>query len=270
MYLPDTYLQHPIWLTIDVERVEDANFGITPKKELSIDYPAILDKWDTLTLRYGFRSTAFVLGSFARRFPHVIKNLHQKGHEIASHGYDHQLVYQKPFDVWKKETALAKKILEEIIEAPVLGYRSPSWSLPFKKRYYEALVEIGFAYSSSYFPFKTYMYGNAIDKKNPFVITTPSGEITEIPIPKCFIPFSGGFYMRMLPLFVTKRLFSCVTNRKIKPIIYTHPYELLPNLLSRFLSQVRLDKAYILTFANTGESIKRFDSILQEYTKGKV
>lgn len=270
MYLPDIYTSSPLWLTIDVERVEDANFGITPKKELDIDYPAVLERWHQLTDRHHLRSTAFVLGSFAQKFPQAIKALHDKGHEIACHGYDHQLVYQKPFEVWREQTALAKRILEDTIQAPVQGYRSPSWSLPFKKRYYEALVEMGFAYSSSYFPFKTYMYGNAIDKKNPFVITTPSGKITEIPVPKCLIPFSGGFYMRILPLFVTKRLFASLINRGVKPIIYTHPYELLPNLFQRFLSQVKLDKAYVLTFANTGESIKRFDTILQTFTEGRV
>ncbi len=268
MNLPKNYLDSPLWLTIDVEKIEDANFGITPKKSLDIDYDAIIQRWIALCAKYHIKSTAFVLGSFAQEFPHTIRKLHEAGHEIACHGLRHELVYKIDFPTWKEETKRAKEILENIIQAPVVGYRSPSWTLPFEKRYYEALVKIGFRYSSSYFPFKTYMYGNSIDKKHPFVITTPTGEITEIPIPKYIIPFSGGFYMRVLPFFVIRMLFERLTNQGVKPIIYTHPYELLPNLFTRFAHEVKWDMAYFLTFFRIADSYARFDTILKKYTQG--
>ena len=267
MYLPNSYKSSPIWLTIDVEEVEDANFGITPKKKLDIDYPSIMEKWMRLCDRHHIKSTAFVLGSFAQKYPDTIKKLHDAGHEIACHGLRHELVYDLDYEVWYEETARAKAILEDITGSEVKGYRSPSWTLPFQKRYYEALADMGFAYSSSYFPFRTYMYGNAIDKKRPFIIFTDKGQITEIPVPKYIIPFSGGFYMRVLPFFVVKFLLKRLMAQGHKPIIYTHPYELLPDLFGRFLDRVRLDKAYILTFANIADSYKRFDTILQNFAK---
>ncbi len=268
MYLPNNYRFFPIWLTIDVERIEDANFGITPKNKLHIDYPDLIHRWIEMCERHGYSSTAFVLGSFAKKFPQAVKALQQAGHEIACHGLHHDLVYTLDFEKWKEQTLLAKNILQEITGEEIKGYRSPSWTLPFAKRYYETLVQMGFSYSSSYFPFKTYMYGHTIDKKKPFIISTDSGPITEIPIPKAFIPFSGGFYMRILPLFVTKTLFGSLIKRGYKPIIYTHPYELLPNLFTRFFKDVKFDMAYILTFSNTGNSMKRFDTILKGYAQG--
>jgi peptidoglycan/xylan/chitin deacetylase (PgdA/CDA1 family) len=189
--------------------------------------------------------------------------LAQAGHEIASHGLRHELVYKLPFDVWKEETHTSKKILEDTIGQEVKGYRSPSWTLPFEKRYYEALVELGFAYSSSYFPIKTYLYGNEIDKKHPFSIYTESGTITEIPIPKNIVPFSGGFYLRMLPAPVAALLMKNLMKKNIKPIIYTHPYELQEGLFLSFFNDVVFDKSYILTFANTGNTKKRIEYLLK-------
>ncbi|WP_201337289.1 MULTISPECIES: DUF3473 domain-containing protein [unclassified Nitratiruptor] len=270
MYLPHNYTKYPIWLTIDVEEVEDANFGITPKHPLQINYAAIINEWIVFCQKHNISSTAFVLGSFAKKYPHIIKTLHKYGHEIACHGLRHELVYNLPFDEWKRETQDAKKILEDTIGQEVIGYRAPSWSMPFEKKYYEALVASGFRFTSTYFPFKTYMYGNSIDKKSPFVITTPGGTITEIPLLKNIIPFSGGFYMRVLPFFLIQRLFANLINQGHKPIIYTHPYELLPHLFTRFRKDVKLDVAYFLTFFAVENSLQRFDKILKQFCKDKI
>lgn len=269
MYLPKQYLRYPLWLTIDVEVLTDANFGITPKKSLAIDYERLVENWIELCASHNVTSTAFVLGSFAKKYPQAVRNLQRHGHEIACHGLVHDLVYQTPFEIWKSQISDAKKILEDTTGAQVSGYRSPSWSLPFEKRYYEALIETGFAYSSSYFPFKTYMYGNSIDKKHPFVVTTKAGKITEIPVPKYLIPFSGGFYLRILPLPIIEFLLKRLIQTEIKPILYTHPYELLPNLFTRFFDSVRFDKAYILTFAQTGSVPERIDKILEKFSDTK-
>ncbi len=264
MYLPYSYQQHALWLTIDVEVIEDANFGITKKQDLGIDYEQIIEEWIELCDRHSIKSCAFTLGSFAKKFPNAVKKLAEAGHDIASHGFRHELVYKLPFETWKEETAASKKILEDLTGKEIVGYRSPSWTLPFEKRYYEALVELGFRFSSSYFPFKTYLYGNEIDKKNPFTIFTPSGTITEIPVPKKWLPFSGGFYLRMLPASVAALLMKRLTKDNIKPIIYTHPYELLDGLFFRFLHNVAFDKAYILTFANTGNTKNRIEYLLKQ------
>jgi len=264
MFLPDSYGRSPFWLTIDVERIEDANFGVKPKRSsISIDYEKIIDRWIELCQRHETTSCAFVLGSFAKKYPHLIRRLADHGHEIASHGLSHDLVYTLPFQKWKEQTRRSKELLEDLIAKPVMGYRSPSWSLPFQKRYYEALAEIGFAFSSSYFPFKTYMYGNEVDKKRPFCIHTPSGTITEIPVPKVVIPFSGGFYLRMLPASIACILASFLTKRGVRPIIYTHPYELQDRLFFAHLDEAKMDLAYVMSFANTGGTKKRIEKMIR-------
>ena len=268
MYLPKIYKNSNIWLTIDIEELEDANFNIQPKQKLSINYTNLLKQWDSLCKKYQQYSTAFTLGTFAKKYPTLIKKLAQNGHEIACHGLTHELVYTLSFDKWYHQTQEAKKILEDIIGTQVVGYRAPSWSMPFKKEYYEALVDLGFSYSSSYFPFRTYMYGNKIDKKFPFTIVTTNGNITEIPIVKDFIPFSGGFYLRILPSFLIHHLFENLIKKGFKPIIYIHPYELIPNLFRRFLKEVEFNLSYILTFITLEDTITKLDTILQNLNKG--
>lgn len=232
-----------IWLTIDVEEVTDMNFNVKWKKEPILDYEKRIDYF--IELSNGHKATAFVLGSFAKKYPHIVKKLSDSGIEIACHGLNHNLVYNEDYEVWGENLLEAKNILEEIISKKVVGYRSPSWSMPFEKRYYKELAKIGFEYSSSYFPMKNYMYGNSINKQSPFNIYTDYGILQERPVVKNIIPFSGGFYLRVLPLWLLKLLFNNTKN----PILYVHPYELLDkNLLNYFKKYASFNVDYFLAF----------------------
>lgn len=224
--LPITPSFPSIWFTIDIETLRDTNFQIRWKDQPELDYESLLNEWIELCNQYCITATCFILGNFAERYPNLVRMLSEKGHEIACHGLTHDLVYQLPFEQWKQETRKARDKLQELTGQPIKGYRSPSWSLPFEKRYYVALAEIGFEYSSSYFPFKNYLYGNSIDRKKPFKIHTDFGSITEIPVPKCLIPFSGGLYLRVLPSWAIRYLSSHLLKRGFSPIAYIHPYEL--------------------------------------------
>ncbi len=257
------YDNSQIWLTMDVEQLHDANFGVKSRTDPKIDYEKIIDEWIEQADRLDIKSTCFILGSFAQKFPHAVERLAKEGHEVASHGLTHDLVYKQSFDTFTHSIQESKKILEDIIQSPVEGYRSASWSLPFEKRYYEALVQSGYRYSSSYFPFKTYMYGNSIDRKAPFDITTPSGTIKEIPLLKSYLPFSGGFYLRVLPSWLHKLLMRSLIKEGYKPIIYTHPYEMTGKYLpSAMRKSIKIDMAYILAFAETSPSRGKLAGLL--------
>ena len=247
-----------IWLTIDVEEVTDMNFTIKWKNRPLINYEKYIDQF--IVLSKGHKTTAFVLGSFAKKHPHLIKKLSDNDIEIACHGYKHNLVYKEDFTIWHEEINEAKKLLEEIIGKEVLGYRSPSWSMPFEKKYYAKLKEMGFEYSSSYFPMKNYMYGNSINKKQAFNIYTEHGTIQERPIAKNIIPFSGGFYLRVLPLWILKILFKKSDNT----IMYIHPYELMQvNLLNYFRQYANINIDYILAFYSSSFAINKIKAILK-------
>lgn len=255
------YEKSKIWLTIDIEEISDTNFDLKWKKPPVMDYEKLTDLWMELCEESGVSSTCFVLGTFAKKYPHLIKRLADSGHEIASHGLTHKLVYEMTIQQWRDELAESKKRLEEIAGQRVEGYRSPSWSLPFEKRYYEILKELDFTYSSSYFPFKTYMYGQKIDKKRPFYL---SG-IREIPLPKYKIPFSGGFYLRALPLMLQKWQAASLNNNEVKNVIYVHPYELLDGYLMQYFRQyASFNKDFVLAFWSLGDvknKIKRLSML---------
>lgn len=256
------YKDGKVWLTIDVEELDDTNFNIRYKKKPEIDYEQMLDNWLELCEQKGVKSTAFTLGAFAKKYPDLVKKLHNQGHEIACHGEDHRLVYSYPKNQWAKNTKKAKEYLEDLIGEKVEGYRSPSWSLPFETEYYEDLVKMGFTYSSSYFPFKTYMYGHSEDKKKPFIIKTESGEIMEIPVPKYIIPFSGGFYLRAFPVCIQKILFNRV-EKITKSVIYIHPYELTEkNPFFHYLKNMEFSIEYILAFFSTAAPLKKLERVI--------
>jgi hypothetical protein len=234
-------------LTIDVEEITDTNFNILWKQKPILNYEKLIDNF--IELSQNHQAKAFILGTFAKKYPELVKKLHLNGVEIASHGYEHNLVYEIEFQKWSEDIRLSKKILEDLIGCEVKGYRSPSWSLPFKKEYYEELIKQHFTYSSSYFPLKTYMYGNSIDKKSPFVITTKYGKITEYPISRDFIPFSGGFYLRVLPIWMLKIFFKKIENS----ILYIHPYELMDkNLINYFFKYANFNLDFLLAFYSLG------------------
>lgn len=246
-----------MWLTIDVEEVTDMNFSVQWREEPPLEYERYIDTF--IALAKNCNATAFVLGSFAKKYPHIVQKLSKNGIEIACHGLHHNLLYTEKFDTWGKDLMQAKKILEEITCKPVLGYRSPSWSMPFEKKYYEFLAKAGFKYSSSYFPMKNYMYGNSINKKTPFNIYTKYGQVQERPIPKNIIPFSGGFYLRVLPLWLLKLLFK---NTK-DAILYVHPYELMEtNLLHYFKKYASYNVDYFLAFYASSYAKDKIKAIL--------
>lgn len=256
--LSPVYREEPVWFTIDVETLADTNFNLRWREKREPDYPALVERWIRFCGETGVRSTCFILGSFAERYPETVRALAGAGHEIASHGMDHRLVYQTPFDQWAANAARSKELLESITGGEVRGYRSASWSLPFEEKYYHALKEAGYAYSSSYFPFKTYLYGQEEDRKHPFAVSTPLGPVGEIPVPKLGVPFSGGFYLRALPMALIRFLKGRLEKRGVKPVVYIHPYELEEEgLWGRYAPHLERDKEAFFAFFSTRPPLRK-------------
>src|SRR5215470_13463518 len=74
------------------------------------------------------RGTFFVLGWVAEKSPSLVKRIAAAGHEVACHGYAHQLVYRQQMREFRQESVRAKSCLEDLIGEPVLGYRAASFS----------------------------------------------------------------------------------------------------------------------------------------------
>lgn len=195
-------------------------------------YP-ILDLFE----RKGVFATFFILGSIAHRHPGLIKAIHTRGHELASHSFGHTPLYQKGYNNFRKEIRETNKILEDISGVKVKGFRAPYASLNQNTAWaLDILEEEAFVYDSSIFPMQTPLYGvpgapHHIYKisSNAICSHNPDATLTEIPFTvfqsgPVNIPCTGGIYGRYLPLPVLRFLLRRVTlERQIN--FYFHPWE---------------------------------------------
>lgn len=180
--------------------------------------------------------TFFILGWVAERYPELVKTIRAQGHEIASHGYSHQLIYKQDPQVFRAETAKSKQILEDLGQLPVVGYRAASYSITRKSLWaLDILAELGFTWDSSIFPTRHDNYGIPGSPEEPYKIITSSGAVlTEFPLTtaKVFgqsVPAAGGGYFRQYPYALSRWLFERASLEQTKPqIFYLHPWEIDP------------------------------------------
>jgi polysaccharide deacetylase family protein (PEP-CTERM system associated) len=203
------------------------------------------------------KGTFFVLGWVADHVPGLVKRIASLGHEVACHGYSHQLIYRQTPSVFAEETRRAKHLLEELTGMPVNGYRAASFSITSQSRWaLDTLIELGFAYDSSIFPVRHDRYGIPGAAREPGYVHAPSGaRIAEFPmstarIGNLRVPVSGGGYFRLLPYWFTRRGLRSINERDGLPFtFYLHPWEVDPdqprvrvNLLSRFRHYTNLSR----------------------------
>jgi polysaccharide deacetylase family protein (PEP-CTERM system associated) len=211
----------------------------------------------TLFEKFNHKATFFTLGWVAERCPQIVKAIYERGHEVACHGYSHQLIYNQTPEEFTAETVKAKKILEDIIQSPVLGYRAASYSITKDSLWaLDILAETGFTYDSSIFPVHHDRYGIPGAEDKPHQLTTPSGRtLIEFPIStKSYfgyrLPVGGGGYFRIYPYAFSRMALSSINRQSRQPFIfYLHPWEVDPdqpkiktNWLSKFRHYNNLDK----------------------------
>jgi polysaccharide deacetylase family protein (PEP-CTERM system associated) len=192
----------------------------------------LLDLFD----EHAIKSTFFVLGWVAKRSPALIRQIHERGHEVASHGMSHLLVYNQTPQEFAAETIESKALLEDIIGAPVLGYRASTYSITKRSLWaLDILQEAGFAYDSSIFPIRHDFYGIPDASPVPSRIDTPKGaSIVEFPMSAApmlgtKLPVSGGGYFRLLPYWLTRAGLRKLNLELARPFIfYLHPWEVDP------------------------------------------
>ncbi len=186
---------------------------------------------------HGARATFFVLGSVAERKPRLVRSIRDAGHDVGIHGYDHRLVYRQTREEFELDVRRALEAVEDVTGKRVRGYRAPSWSISRETFWaYEVLDGLGLEYDASVFPFKTFLYG---DSSAPRFAHYPAragraAGILEIPVStvRVFgtnVPFSGGFYLRMLPWFAVAFGIQRVNAEGHPAIVYVHPYEIDPD-----------------------------------------
>lgn len=195
------------------------------------------------------KATFFVLGWVAERQQRLVREIVDRGHELACHGYSHQLIYRQDKTTFKEETQRAKAILEQTAQVPVLGYRAASYSItPQSEWALDVLVECGFQYDSSIFPVRHDRYGMPGAVRWPNLMKTAAGkEIVEFPLSTvklmgATLPIAGGGYFRIYPYAFSRWGLGSINSRNAMPFVfYLHPWEIDPDqpriragVLSRF------------------------------------
>ncbi len=121
-------------------------------------------------------ATFFMLGWTADRYPALVRRIQAAGHELACHSYAHRLVYQCNREEFREDTRRAKRLVEDLAGAAVIGYRAPSFSITRKSLWaLEVVAEEGFLYDSSIFPILRDRYGIPTAPRYPFRVQIPAG-----------------------------------------------------------------------------------------------
>lgn len=253
--------QHVNAMTVDVEDY----FHVSALSEVikrsdwdAMEYRAegSTDRLLELFASHGVRATFFVLGWVTKKSPGLVKRIHAAGHEIACHGMTHELVYRQTPEVFRQETRDSKVLLEDLIGAPVLGYRAASYSITARSLWaIDILCELGFRYDSSIFPIAHDRYGIPGAATRPGLMHGKDGcSIIEFPLSTAEllgrrVPVAGGGYFRLLPYWFTRWGLRSINERDDQPFIfYLHPWEIdagqprfKASRLSRFRHYTNLD-----------------------------
>ena len=202
------------------------------------------------------KATFFTLGYVAERHPAIVKAIHSAGHEIASHGYAHRLVYNMTPEGFRQDLRKSKRLLEDLTGTPVLGYRAASYSIT-KESFWslDILVEEGFQYDSSIFPIRHDRYGISGYPRFPHRVKVNGSSLIEYPLSTVRIggmvmPVAGGGYLRLFPYRFTRWALRQINHGEKQPaIIYLHPWEIDPDQpempsskLTRWRHRVNLDQ----------------------------
>ena len=218
----------------------------------------------SLLKRAGQSATFFVLGEVAQRHPAIVRQIHDEGHEIASHGMSHTPLWRldrRSFDAELKQ--FDRTIREILKDVRVKGYRAATFSLdPSTAWALDVLADNGYEYDSSIFPMRNQLYGVS---GAPLGIYRPSvadlrrhdenGRILEFPpsvlaVGPIRVPVGGGSYFRLLPAALWLGMLRRV--EKSRPaMIYVHPWECDPltprlplGLFSRFVTYFGINGAF--------------------------
>lgn len=221
---------------------------------------------------YQIQATFFILGWIADRHPALVGEIAAEGHEIATHGYWHQLIYRQTPEEFAVDLKKSLQALERAIGTyPIIGYRAPTFSIIDSSLWaLDILREHGIKYDSSIFPVTAHdRYG--ISNAHRFANKLGAG-LWEFPpstirLGKRNLPVAGGGYFRLFPLPVTRWAIRRINAEGQPAVIYLHPWEFDPeqprmrgaSLLSRFRHYLNLER--------TESRLKR---LLEEFQFGSM
>ena len=265
-------------MTIDVEDYFHVSVfdGLVPRSHWDALESRVCENTDRLLAIFdecGVTATFFVLGWVAERFPELVARIASMGHEIASHGYAHRLIYDQTREAFREDVRRSKALLEAASGCRVDGFRAPSYSITPRTLWaLDVLIEEGFRYDSSIFPIRHDRYGIPLSPRHPYILPREAGAIVEVPAStvRCGsmnLPVAGGGYFRILPYRWTRWGIARVNAREGRPaIFYLHPWEVDP-------AQPRLSAGRLSRFrhyCNLHQTEGRLRQLLHDFDFGPL
>ncbi|WP_051564619.1 DUF3473 domain-containing protein [Desulfovermiculus halophilus] len=217
----------------------------------------------------GPKATFFFLAWVARRFPRLVQEVHERGHEVASHGCNHMLLSQMSSSQIFQDLYESKQILEDITGSPVLGYRAPSFSIALD--HFDLLEKAGYAYDSSYNSFALHKRYGRLDLTRfcqngiAYRINKNFAElpVSNLRIRNIIFPWGGGGYFRLLAPAIFYWGVRRIMSSHGGFVFYLHPWELDPEQpKARHLSAFSKFKHYVNLEKTSGRLlnfVKRFE-----------
>ena len=219
------------------------------------------------------QATFFTLGWVAQRHGALMRRIVDAGHELASHGWDHERVFRFDRDTFAADLERSKKVLEDASGAAITGYRAPSFSIDQRTPWaYMALAEQGFAYSSSVAPISHDHYGWREAPRFAFK-PLPWADLIEIPVTTAHfagrrLAAGGGGFFRVLPYGFSRWAIRQVNEQDRRPaVFYFHPWEIDPQ-------QPRVTGASLRSkvrhYTNLGVMAEKLEQLLDDFAWGRM
>lgn len=219
------------------------------------------------------RATFFVLGWVAERFPALVERIHRDGHELASHSYDHGLVYDKTPEEFRADLARARAAIEQATGVRVRGYRAPSYSITERSLWaIDVLASEEYTFDSSIYPIYHDRYGiphwdrhiHALERQGRRLWELPGSTVRHL---GTNLPVGGGGYFRLLPYWWTRRGLRALNDTEGRPaVFYLHPWEIDPD-------QPRLNVGAVSRYRhyrNLDRTEPRLRRLLREFRFGTI
>lgn len=281
-------LQTSAAMSIDLEdwfHVENLKSAIPPSTwpsqadRVRASTERILDIFE----RTGTVATFFCLGWVAERAPQLVQLIANRGHEIASHGYAHQLIYQQDIKAFRSDVVRAKDLLQEITGSAVIGYRAPSFSITDAAL--DVLQEAGYRYDSSWFPVGGHDRYGRVDMHSRtaqrHTADRPAGAqvpwllldngLAELPITTLQVagknlPWGGGGWFRLYPSRLFRSGFQRAIRRAGGGVFYLHPWEVDPD--QPRVNGLKRSHAF-RHYVNLGRTAQRLERLCRSVTFGR-
>ena len=218
--------------------------------------------------------TFFVLGWVAERNPHLVREIQDAGHEIASHSFWHRLIYEQTPEEFRTDLIASRDVLQDITGEKVTAYRAPSFSVTEKSLWaLDILAEEGFEVDSSIFPVYHDRYGIPDAPTDLHRRETAGGPLWEFPVSVrkmtgMNLPISGGGYFRLYPYRFSARCLRRVNERENRPFVfYVHPWEVDPNQ-PRLPIRSRMSRTR--HYVNLAKTEGKLDLLLSQFRFGRL